>query len=152
MKLLPIAALSLWLGACAARHEALEVRQFKLRDQRTDYAEDPMVRMEKQRHLRGAVSLEERRQRLGQYFTVLWKDESDSTTGPVEVLFEYRQGASGSRIKRQSRRFPAGTTSGEALFQVTGDDYFTGGRVVSWQTTLRRDQNIIASRRSYLWR
>ena len=152
MKLLPIAALSLWLGACAARHEALEVRQFKLRDQRTDYAEDPMVRMEKQRHLRGAVSLEERRQRLGQYFTVLWKDESGSTTGPVEVLFEYRQGASGSHVKRQSRRFPAGTTSGEALFQVTGDDYFKGGRVVSWQTTLRRDQNIIASRRSYLWR
>lgn len=144
--------MSLWLGACAARHETLEVRQFKLRDPQTDYTEDPMVRMEKQRHLRGAVSLEERRQRLGQYFTVLWDDESTSATGPVEVLFEYRQGASGSRIKRQSRSFPAGTTSGEALFQVTGDDYFKGGRVVSWQTTLRRDQNVIASRRSYLWR
>lgn len=145
--------MSLWLGACAARHGALEVRQFKLRDQRTDYTEDPMVRMEKQRHLRGAVSLEERRQRLGQYFTVLWHDES-GTRGddPIEVLFEYRQGASASRIKRQSRSFPAGTPAGEALFQVTGDDYFKGGRVVSWQTTLRRGQNVIASRRSYLWR
>lgn len=152
MKLLPIAAMSLWLGACTARHEPLEVRQFKLRDQQTDYSEDPMVRMEKQRRLRGAVSLEERRQRLGQYFTVLWDDAGGSGKGPVELVFEYRQGGSASRIKRQVRAFASESASGEALFEVIGDDYLKGGRVLAWQATLRRDGATVATRRSYLWR
>jgi hypothetical protein len=111
-----------------------------------------MVRMEKGRRLRGAVSMEERRQRLGQYFTVLWSDPGGAGSGGVEVHFEYQQGASASRIKRMSRSFPASDTSGTAEFAVIGDDYFKGGKVLAWRASVRRGGRELASRQSYLWK
>ena len=59
-----VAALA--LGACAGPPKTLVVKQFVLRDQTFNANDEPMVNMQKERHLRGAVSREERRQRLGQ--------------------------------------------------------------------------------------
>lgn len=109
-----------------------------------------MVRMEKERRLRGAVSMEERKQRLGQYYTILWT-ERKMVKSPVEVIFEYRQGESGSLIKTKKKTFPALTTSGKAEFAVIGDDYFDNGKVTSWRATVKRGDVVIAQKRSYLW-
>lgn len=111
-----------------------------------------MVRMEKERRLRGAISMEERRQRLGQYYTILWSDPKGKGLGPVEVVFEYRQGASGSRVKRMTKSFPAGDVQGSAAFAVAGDDYFKNGRVLAWQAKVFRGGTELAAKRSYLWR
>ena len=145
-----LAALS--LGACAGRQEALVVKQFQLRDQVRDLKEEPMVRMEKERRLHGAVSMAERRQRLGQYYTLVWQDSAGVGQGPVEVVFEYQQGATGSQVKRVTREFPASAAEGIAEFSVIGDNYFKGGRVLAWQASVLRDGRELASRRSFLWK
>lgn len=111
-----------------------------------------MVRMEKERRLRGAVSMEERRGRLGQYYTMLWNDQAGAGSAPVEVLFEFQQGGSASKIKRRTMGFPASDKSGKAEFSVIGDDYFKGGRVLAWKATLSRGPKVLATRQSYLWR
>lgn len=136
------------LASCASDPAPLVVKTFQLRDERRDADADPMARMEKHRRLLGAVSLEERRQRLGQYFTVLWHDPAAGS--PARVVFEYRQG--GSRVKRMTRDFPAQQVEGRAEFAVIGDDFFRNGRVLAWQATLERGGTAVASRRSYLWR
>ena len=141
----------LLLGSCADQPETLVVKQHLLRDQTRDSDEEPMVRMEKERRLRGAISMEERRQRLGQYYTILWSDPKGKGQGPVEVVFEYRQGASGSRIKRMTQSFPAHEVQGSASFAVAGDDYFKNGRVLAWQAKVFRGRAELASKRSYLW-
>lgn len=140
------------LGACAGPPETLVVKQFVLRDQERETKEDPMVSMEKARRLYGAVSMEERRQRLGQYYTLVWHDSAGLGSGPVEVVFEYQQGATASRIKRMTKEFPASDASGIADFAVIGDDYFTGGKVLAWRASVRRGGRELASRQSYLWR
>lgn len=152
MKGLSCLLMAFILVACAGRPEVLEVKQFVLRDQERDRQDDPMVRMEKARRLHGAVSMAERRQRLGQYFTLLWSDPEGAGTGEVEAVFEYQQGTSASRVKRMSKKFPASGSSGVADFAVIGDDYFNGGRVLAWRASVRRGGRELASRRSYLWR
>lgn len=139
------------LGACAGPREALVVRQFQLRDQAPGSTDEPMVRMEKERLLRGAVSMAERRDRLGQYYALLWNDLDGAGQGEVELIFEYQQGATGSRIKRLVRKFPANETEGRTEFAVIGDNYFKGGKVLAWKATLQRGKRVIATQQSYLW-
>lgn len=127
------------------------MKQFQLRDQVPTNADEPMIRMEKSRRLRGAVSLEERRQRLGQYYTVLWSDPAGAGRGPAEVIFQYQQGGSASRVKRMTKEFPAADSAGKAEFAVIGDDYFERGRVLAWKMTLRRGKTLVAAKQSYLW-
>jgi hypothetical protein len=148
--LILLAALS--LGACADRPDTLVVKQFQLRDQVRDGDDEPMVRMEKERRLRGAVSMEERRQRLGQYYTLVWSDPAGAGSGPVEVVFQYQQGATGSRVKRMTKEFPADAQEGIAEFAVIGDDYFENGRVLAWKATVSRGGRELDAKRSYLWR
>lgn len=127
------------------------MKQFQLRDQVRENGNEPMVRMEKERRLRGAVSMEERRQRLGQYYTLIWSDPNGMKSGPVEVVFEYRQGRTSSKVKRMSEIFPASETGGTVEFAVIGDNYFDNGKVLAWRASLRRAGEEIAVRKSYLW-
>lgn len=145
-RLIPVLVAGL-LASCAGPR-SLEVKQFVLRDAGADYGEDPMVRSEKLRRLHGAIGVKEQAERLGQYYTVLWKDDSQ---GPVKVVFEYQQGGSGSRIKREVRDFDAASTSGQAEFSVVGENFRNNGRVLAWRISLVRNGEEIASRRSYLW-
>lgn len=138
------------LASCAGPKQALEVKTFQLRDAKNDQGEDPMVRAEKQRRLYGAVSVAEQSQRLGQYYTVLWQDASSS--GPVQVVMDYQQGATASKVKREVRHFPAGSTAGTAEFSVTGDNFIKNGRVLAWRIALQRDGRELHHRQSYLWR
>ena len=139
----------LLLSACARPPEPLVVKQFQLRDQVPKTAEEPMVRMEKSRRLLGAVSMEERRNRLGQYYTLIWSDPDGQ--GEVEVVFQYQQGATASLVKRMVRSFPSSAREGKVEFAVIGDDYFKGGKVLAWKATLQRGGKVVSTRQSYLW-
>lgn len=139
------------LGSCARPPEPLVVKEFQLRDQVANTVDEPMVRMEKARRLRGAVSMEERRGRLGQYYTLLWNDAPGVGQGEISVIFQYQQGATASRIKRMVRDYPASTTEGRTEFAIIGDDYFKNGRVLAWKATLQRGGKAIATQQSYLW-
>lgn len=137
--------------ACSAPRQALVVKQFQLRDQATRSSDDPMVKMEKERRLHGAVSMAERRHKLGQYYTLLWSDPSRAGQGGVELIFQYQQGASASLVKRMARAFPASDSEGIAEFAVIGDDYFKNGKVLAWKALLLRGKQVIATKQSYLW-
>jgi uncharacterized protein YcfL len=140
------------LAGCAGPRDPLSVKQYVLRDQEQSKSDEPMVRMEKSRRLHGAVSMSERSQRLGQYYTVIWYDPAGAGTGEVEVIFKYQQGGSASRVKVMSKSFPSEATDGIADFAVIGDDYFKNGKVLTWKTSVSRGGREIASRQSYLWR
>ena len=142
----------LLLGACASPRQALSVKQFQLRDTEPKRSDQPMARMEKEKHLHGAVSWAEQRNRLGQYYTLLWSDPDGTGQGDVELIFQYQQGGSASLVKQMQKNFPASATTGLAEFAVIGDDYFKGGKVLTWKATLWRGKREIASRQSYLWR
>jgi len=141
------------LAGCASHDDGVEVRNFTLRDEARGRGDDPMIRMEKQRRLLGAVSAEERRQRLGDYYSVKWRHaDGGEAQGEVTVEFRYRQGATASRVKRMTRNFSAAATEGMAEFAVIGDDYFKNGRILAWEVLLKRGGRVVASERSYLWR
>ena len=110
-----------------------------------------MVKMEKERRLLGAVSMSERRNRLGQYYTLIWSDPVGVGQGQAELIFQYQQGASASLVKRMTKEFPASESDGTAEFAVIGEDYFKSGKVLAWKATLQRGKRVIATRQSYLW-
>ncbi len=110
-----------------------------------------MISMEKARRLHGAVSLEERRKKLGQYYTITWSDPS-IRQGPAKLVFLYQQGATASLVKKAERTFLPSAIEGRGEFTVIGDDYFKGGKVLAWKVTLSRGGKEIASEQSYLWR
>ena len=141
----------LLLGACAGPQQPLVVKQFQLRDQDTESTDEPMVKMEKARRLHGAVSMAERRNKLGQYYTLLWSDPAGAGQAEAELIFQYQQGATASRVKRMVRKFSPADSRGTAEFAIIGEDYFTGGKVLAWKATLQRGNRVIATRQSYLW-
>jgi hypothetical protein len=142
------AVLFLFLASCSAPVEPLMIKQFTLRDQETSVADDPMVQNEKLRRLHGAVSIEERKQRLGQYYAVLWNADA---AAEKKIVFRYQQGASGSRIKEMHRTLPTGSSSGKEEFSIIGDNYLKNGRVLAWKIDLTANGETIASKQSYLW-
>lgn len=142
--------LLLVLASCAGPVPPLVVKPFKMLDTRIDLSGDPMVRGEKTRRLHGAVSVAEQRKNLGAYYTVLWHDPA--AAGEVEVVFEYQQGATASRVKRQVKRFPPTDSSGRVEFSVIGEDYARNGRVLAWRISLKRGGREIANEQSCLWR
>ena len=143
--------LVLSLGACAGPREPLVVKQFQLRDEKRNSGDEPMVRMEKERRLRGAVSMAERRERLGQYYTMLWSDPAGAGQGEVSVTIQYQQGATASRVKRMVTNFKPSDTEGKAEFAVIGSNYFDGGKVLAWKATVQRGDRVISTKQSYLW-
>jgi hypothetical protein len=139
-------AFSLVLSACSAPTEALRVKQFILRDLSPLTEGDPMILHEKNSRLHGAVTLQEREERLGQYITVLWDAQPSSGR---EILFRYRQGS--SRIKEMRRALPAEAASGREEFNVIGKDYLQNGRILAWKLDLLSNGVTKASKQSYLW-
>ena len=138
------------LAGCAGEKPTLVVKQYTLRDQNTADNEDPMVRQEKLRRLYGAITMEERKAKLGQYYTVLW-NLPENTGADRKVAFRYLQGGSGSFVKTMSRDLQPGSPGGKEEFGITGDDYFDNGRVLAWKTDLIVDGQTVASEQSYLW-
>jgi len=129
----------------------LKVTSYVLRDQtHSGEGGDPMAHNEKVRRLHGAVSMQERKNLLGQYYTIRWNDP-DLAKGPASITFEYQQGASGSQVKSIRSNFAKHMTSGTTEIAITGDDYSEGGRLLAWRATLRRGNETLATRQSYLW-
>ena len=150
MKFLPFYAIFVALSACSGPTEPLTVKQFTLRDQESSVVDDPMVQNEKLRRLYGAVSVEERKQRLGQYYTVLWNDPK--TLGfRREIVFRYQQSGSGSLNKEMRRSLSPKALEGKEEFTVIGDEYFEKGRVLAWKIDFTANGETIASKQSYLW-
>ena len=141
-----LAALFLVLVSCSET-ETLRVRQFHLREVRVTDGND-FIRGEMNKRLHGAVTLEEREARKGQYYDISWNGLSG--LGAVRVVFEYRQVIGGADVRKIEKTMPS-SREGKLEVRVTGDAYQKGGRVLAWRVTLFDGVKSVAQKQSYLW-
>lgn len=140
------------LASCSSHSdEILQVRQFHLKKENPSKKRAYMIRGEQMHRLRGAVTLKERRARLGQYYTVTWKNPHPNQ-GQLKLVMDYQQTATGARVLQMSRRLPAGVSQGKVEFKVVGEPYRVGGRVLAWRIRLMQGRKMIAEKHSYLWK
>ena len=141
-------SLVLFLVGCGTR-EPLVVKQFTVREVDSNTRDDLMVRGEIQKRLYGAIAREDREKRKGQYYSVRWR--ANPAGGPVKVRFQYRQAATGSRLRELVQTVDAGRGTGVVEFSVAGDSYLQGGRVLAWRMILSQDGQHLAEKKSFLW-
>ncbi|MBL47612.1 MAG: hypothetical protein CMP28_01480 [Roseibacillus sp.] len=108
------------------------------------------LRAEQWYRFHGAVTTEERRNRLGHYYTIEWRGPAELEQEPVRLVFRFRQAASGSEVRRREISAPAGL-KGQAELRVIGPGYLKGGRVLSWHLSYFRGDTLVETRQSYLW-
>lgn len=145
----PLPLLSLVLLVACGTPDSLDVRPFHIREVKNKGGGEPLIDAEQKRRMYGAVGVREQEQRLGQYYTVHWHDDSGSE--PVELVFEYQQASTASKVLKQVQAFDGSSRKGTAEFRIIGDAYLEGGRVLSWKCTLKRGGRVVTSRHSYLW-
>lgn len=111
---------------------------------------DPAILFEREHHLRGAYTAAEQAKRSGSYYSIMWKVTDRSQ--PVKVRFEYRLANTGLKVMSLEQDVTDVRRSNLTKFQVTGDEYATGGRVSAWRVTLLRGSEELATQQSYLWK
>jgi hypothetical protein len=154
MNLLTITAVAGLFSLCAScgTRDIMQVKQYHLRSIDTvDMKQAPMVRGEQMYRMRGAVSKEERSQRLGQYYSVRWEN-SNEAQGPLKIIMNYNQAATGSKVLTMSQDLPAEETSGLVEFSISGEAYRTGGRVLAWRIRMMSGNDVLSEKRSYMWK
>jgi len=141
------------ISCSSQKDDLLQVRHFHLQDVQPVTGNAEMARGEQQYRLRGAVTMDERVSRLGHYYSVSWKTpEADVGQGDLKVVMDYQQTATASKVLRMSRDLPDDMESGKMEFQIAGEAYRVGGRVLSWRVQLLRGGRVVAEKRSYLWK
>jgi hypothetical protein len=122
----------------------MQVKQYHLRSIDTvDMKQAPMVRGEQMYRMRG--------QRLGQYYSVRWEN-SNEAQGPLKIIMNYNQAATGSKVLTMSQDLPAEETSGLVEFSISGEAYRTGGRVLAWRIRMMSGNDVLSEKRSYMWK
>ena len=109
---------------------------------------DEMIAFERQRVNFGAVTLVDRMQRYGNYYTFFWRSNHKAD---LTVRFEYRQQKLGSYVQAKELFYPAAKGSVQSQFQVIGDDYLEEGKVTAWRALLIEDGKIVGLTQSFLW-
>ena len=102
--------------------------------------------------LHGAVSQQQRLQRLGQYYFVTWNDANPEQAATLVMM--YRQGKTGSAVLTKSISYPAGRKGGtqNSVFEFIGDEAKTKGEILAWKLVLKDNHGkTISERHSYLW-
>ena len=135
------------LCSCSSNKPGItKVKSFHLVQGQQKQAADQAIPFEYKYYMHGAITSQEKRDREGHYYTVMWRV---TNPGPVVILFQYRQGDSRSEIKVQE--VPASGAKGTVKIEVNGAAYQTGGKVTSWKVTLLQNGTAIGSQQSFLW-
>ena len=129
----------------------LLVRHYHLQSVELVDRKAEMARGEQLYRLRGAVTMEERKSRLGHYYSVDWKNDQLGT-GDLKIIMDYQQSATASKVLRMSRDVLGKEASGKVEFHIAGEAYQTGGRVLAWRVQLLRGSEVLAEQRSYMWK
>lgn len=110
---------------------------------------DPAIAFEPASILHGAISMEERKARQGNYVTVFWK--VDDRSAPVTVRLEYRQKNTGLTVKALDQEVPNPRRSNVTKFALIGGDYISNGPLSGWRVSLLRGNQVLTSYNSYMW-
>ena len=141
-----LALTALILCSCGAP-ETLRVRQFHLRDIEPTDGHD-FIRAEMNMRLHGAVTLAERKLRLGNYYHLRWRGLSGKA--PVKIVFDYRQARTGATVRRLEVMAEP-SKKGDREIAIKGRDYLRDGHVQSWRVRLYDGEKLVATKKSYLW-
>ena len=150
-QLLLMAVLIFCLGACSSTPDMVDVREYHLKSTGRMSRDNPIIRAEQQKRLRGAVSYSEQQDRLGQYYSVDWSRLS-SGADPVRVEFHYQQAATGHKKLVKVYELKAGDTRSSCEFIFNGEEYKKKGRVLCWRVEVHQGAEMLGSEQSYLWR
>lgn len=112
-------------------------------------ASDPSITFDRNAILHGAISVEERQARQGNYFTIFWKAEDRSQ--PVTIVLEYRQKNTGHTVKKVTQEVTDIDRNNTTKFSFIGEDYVTNGPVTSWRASVVRGKETLVDYKSYLW-
>ena len=149
LRLLPVLAVAA-LSSCASKPQGFtKVKIYRLNPTARITAVDPSIPFEQQYLLYGAVSNDDRAARGGNYYTFFWK--ADDRTQPVKLRFEYRQSVTRSAVKRQEIEIADVRRENVTKFQVTGAEYQTNGKILSWRAVLVQGGKEIATTQSFMW-
>lgn len=146
--IIAVGILGLILTSCGSR-EPLEVKQFTVRNIEDGWSDDLLVRGEVQKRLYGVLEQADREKRKGQYYSARWR--AAPTGGPVKVRFQYRQAATGSKLRELVHTVPSTKGTGVVEFAIAGDSYIKGGRVLAWRMILSQGGVDLGEKKSFLW-
>ena len=147
------AALLPVLFSCAEQVSRIEhVREVPLKTTVVPAEDVGMHRTQATYLLHGAVSQQQRLQRLGQYYFVTWNDANPEQAATLVMI--YRQGKTGSTVLTKSISYPAGRKGGtqNSVFEFIGDEAREKGGVLAWKL-VRKDNRgkTISERHGYMW-
>jgi hypothetical protein len=111
--------------------------------------QEEMISFERLRVNYGAVTGFDRQQRLGDYYTFMWRAQRPAE---VTLRFEYLQEKLGAYVQAQERTYQGAKGNFKSEFAVIGDPYLQDGRVTAWRAILIENGKIVALNQSYLWR
>ena len=69
----------------------------------------------------------------------------------MKLRFEYRQSVTRSAVKRQEIEIADVRRENVTKFQVTGAEYQTNGKILSWRAVLVQGGKEIATTQSFMW-
>ncbi len=149
-----LAILALMLSACSSAVDGPggrigKVKYYHLMPFYVPRSQEPAILFERQHHLYGAVTKEQIIDRFGHYYTVFWK--ANDRTGPVTVRFEYQQTHFGLTKRVQEQVVDDIHRNNISKFQVNGQEYQKGGRVLAWRVSVLRGKEELVSQQSALW-
>lgn len=140
------------LGGCATKEDApvaiTKVNPYHFTPGRQPRTEDPMTRFEQSRMAHGQITNAERRERLGNYYSVFWKTKTKS---PATVRLEYRQGNTGPKIYSKETFVADPGRTNVTKFEVVGDEYHSLGKVTQWKVSIVEDGVVVSEYKSFLW-
>lgn len=140
------------LASCAGGGADTAIRKvqiFHLKSMRPTASKDYLISSETKKRMWGAITNQERMDRMGNYYTVHWN--TGDTSSPVVVKMDYRQANTGSKVFTQEKSYPNPGRSNKTDFTVTGQAYHTQGRVVSWRVQVIQGGQVIGEETSFLW-
>ncbi len=111
--------------------------------------EDPMIRFEYMRHIRGAVENQEYIDRYGHYITAFWEGVDKSAS--VTVRLEYRQAKTGAKLFTIDSTPEKVRGRNTTDFAVTGESYAANGPVTAWRVVLLVNGAEADVFESFLW-
>lgn len=142
-----------FLFSCAEQVSRIEqVREIPLKTTEIPTEDAGMHHTQATYLLHGAVTKEQRQQRLGQYYFITWYDAHPEQKASLVMM--YRQGKTGSSIQTKSISYPVGRKGGTqtSVFPFNGTEAKNKGEILAWKLLLKDgDNHTISERHSYLW-
>jgi len=110
--------------------------------------DEPLIQMQTDHRMYGIVDPKKREERIGQYYRISWKNPQGKQA--TKLVFKYQRSADKGDVRQQIFELSTGVR-GFVEVPIIGKDLATKGRILAWRAELLENNEIIASKESYLW-